>query len=246
MSWLQYLGFDQRLAQLGTLAYALASPAIVYSQKFMGHQAAAWMIGIALAAAWFGRRGDERWRVTAGFLGALAAITEYPTAPMLGGVVLLTTLGAQHRRRGLVSFIGGATPASGWRPPSITHTPLARPGKPATRSSPMRAFGRFINTVYSALAGRVSVLIGLSLSHQRGLLLLAPWLVGASLLSPLFLRQQRWRLLDTRAQLAHVGLQLWIAAGFSYWLGRWSVGPPHSQRPAFAGSVGDSRLASTA
>ena len=223
--WLSALQVPEDLVAMGPLAYALATPAFAYCLAFMGHQASAWMIGIAMAAAWMSRSGSAMGRAVSGLLAASAAVTEYPTAPMIGAIALLALSGASRPWRGLLSFGAGAA------------LPLA-----LTAAYHTAAFGGPMTTGYSFLVNpgfrdvfRIGVmgisfpsptaLWELTLGTKRGLLALTPWLA----LAPIGLataRSRPYRLLV--AVLAFdVALHVWVATGYQYWEGGWSAGPRH-------------------
>ncbi len=221
-TWLRHLGLSRRLAVAVQIAYALATPAFAYGLKLVGHQAAAWMIGIALAAAWWGRGGKGSWRYLAGLCAGLAAITEYPTLPVAILIGAYALVGAPRPWRGLFYFAAGAALplAAG----ALYHTVAF--GGPLTTGYEFIINPTFREVHRSGLVGvglpNPRALLELTIGTQRGLLTLSPWLVLAlvglgDLRSP-----RRWLVMLLAANL---GGLLWVATGFGYWIGGWSVGP---------------------
>ena len=232
--WLLQLGLDPRLAAIGLLAYALGSPALAYIMRFEGHQAAAWMMGGAVIAAFGGNtRGHSS---AAGALAGWAAITEYPSAPML---LLLGGCIAWHHRKDrwtqVGCFILGAT------------LPLALGAcyHQAAFGAPWRTGYSFIhNPAFRQV--HAAGLLGLRLPKpevawqllfglQRGLFPLAPWLL-LSIGGLGAWRQPKYRPL-VLLLCTHALLLLGIASGFSFWIGGWSVGPRHMVSALFSIAV---------
>ena len=232
--WLRSIGIRSPIARATQVAYGLGTPAFAYAMKFVGHQAAAWMIGLALMAAWAARGGRRSFPAAAGLLSGMAAITEYPAAPMVG--VLAALVGLRSRRPGadLMAFgLGALGPL----------TVLAAYHTVAFGAPWLTGYHFIKNPSFSGhhvggIAGvgwpRRDALIGVLFSSHRGLLVVAPWLVFS--LGGLFaLRRRDLRPLVIVLAL-HGLLHLWVATGFGYWLGGWSVGPRHlvAALPSFA------------
>jgi hypothetical protein len=236
-AFLARLSFERRVVLSIPVAYALATPALAYCMRFVGHQAAAWMLGVAIYLAHEGRAGRTWPRLASGFFAGLAGMTEYPTMPMLAVLALLTSARATKPWRGLVLFFAGsALPlllVAGY------HT-LAF-GGPFTTGYGFVTNPGFLAMHQQGLVGvgvpSPSALLALTIGHQRGLLTLAPWLVLA-LVGTVAVWQKTWaheRPLAL-ALCANAVLLLWVSSGFGYWLGGWSVGPRHlvAALPAFA------------
>lgn len=223
--WLADLDLPADLVDAGPFAYAIATPAFAYCLLFMGHQAAAWMLGTALALAWWSRLGSSAARAAAGFLAGFAAITEYPTAPMLAAVALLAFFRARRVAAGTAAFAAGA----------IVPLATAAAYHTAAFGGPMRtgyeflanpAFRDMYRTGFMGISvPDLRVLFELTGGTARGLLSLSPWLVFA--VFAFFRVPDPARRLLVVVLAFNVALQYWIAGGYQFWLGGWSVGPRH-------------------
>lgn len=223
-TWLLDLGVSRRVTIGVQIAYALGTPAFAYCLKLVGHQAAGWMVGMALAFAWRGRGGKGSWRYLAGLCAGAAAITEYPTLPLLFFAGAYALVKAPRPWRGVLHFGAGALLPLALG--ALYHT-LAYGGPFTT------GYDYVVNPVFRSVHenGLVGVgwpkpeaLVALTIGAQRGLLILSPWLLLAviglwDLWSP-----RRWLV---ALLVGNIGGLLWVATGFGYWLGGWSVGPRH-------------------
>lgn len=168
----------------------------------------------------------------------MAAITEYPTAPMVLGIGALAVAKAPDWGKRLMWFAAGLTLPL--LVGGIYHQ-LAF-GSPWTTGYGFIANPAFHKSHETGIFGvglpSGEALWAISFGLQRGLFALAPWLLCAlaGLFGALRGPQKAPHQLLRAILLAHLLLTVWVASGFSFWLGGWSVGPRHlvSALPAAA------------
>jgi hypothetical protein len=213
------------------VAYALGSPAFVFSTAPFGHVPA----GICLFVAWaLGRRWqDSPWRyVAAGALLGLAAAIEYPAAAA-GLVVAALAVGRANRpvRAAGAVVAGAALPATLL---GVYH--VAAFGAPwAVGYAHLAPGSSFAAGQASALLGvgwpRPTVTLELLAGVHRGLIVYAPWVVLCVPGVVLLWRRDRGQGTDLRADLVAAGgvfaVLLAVNAGYVFWDGGASWGPRH-------------------
>jgi len=193
----------------------------VYAGTFFSH---AWAGGLLLAAAWLllgpGKRLGGRGEVAAGFLMALAAVSEYPAALL---VVVLGLAGGWGSWRRMIRLAAGAlVPLAAFA--AYNHACF---GSVLTLSSRMEAFPRYQQLAADSLLGfslpRVGGLVGLLFSPLLGLFFFFPVLLP-SLASP----AAAWRKGERRIAVVLAG-GIWllplVMSAYREWAGGASLGP---------------------
>jgi len=222
-AWL-LAGWTRRFGGDGDLALFIllfGSVFAVYAGTFFSH---AWSGSLLLAAAWLllgpGRRFAGRGQVAAGFLIALAAVSEYPAAVI--GAVLAVAAAWGDWRRPLRLAAGGLVPLAG-----LALYNQACFGSALTLSSRMEALPRYQHLAAQTFFGfslpQPIGLAGLLISPLLGLFFFFPVLLPA-LLSPV----AAWRREHHRIAVV-LGAAVWLLpllmSAYHEWAGGASFGP---------------------
>ncbi len=217
-------GWTRRLGSDGDLALFIAlfaSVFAVYAGTFFSHS---WSGGLLLAAAWLllgpGRRFGSRGETAAGFLIAMAAVSEYPAAVL--GATLAVAAAWGDWRRALRLAAGGFVPLAG-----LALYNYACFGSALTLSSRMEALPRYRHLAAQTFFGfslpQPAGLAGLLISPLLGLFFFFPVLLPA-LLSPV----AAWRRGYRRIAVV-LGAAVWVLpllmSAYKEWAGGASFGP---------------------
>ena len=174
---------EESVAPLVVLAVGFGTPMLFYARSFFSH---AWTASLLFLAWELLRRGEETgarrspWTaVLAGFLAALAAISEYTVAPIALLLAVRAGVGATPRR--LLEFALGALPVLGF----LLAYNAASFGSPFVLSYAREATPEFAKVASQGFSGfrRPSLRIGLAyLFHPaRGVLVFSPFLAWSAL-----------------------------------------------------------------
>ncbi len=205
------------------LAYGLATPAFAYANNLYGHQLAAFLLIAAFYCVYASTHSKHQtlYPALSGFLLGLALITEYPTALIVGGIGIYAVYKLRHWRALGTIILAGLPPcllAAAYNL-AIFHTPLPVGYLYSTLYSDLHHTG-FISLTYP----KIETLYELAFGVQRGLFLIAPFLLLAIPGFFLFARAKLWR--------AEFFLCLWSVSSFwlfngssAMWQGGFAVGP---------------------
>ncbi len=223
-----------------TLAFALATPAFAYSNNFLGHQLAAFVLFAAFYILFeLDREPDSRAvafkLVIVGGLVGMALITEYPTALIAAGLVgyALYQVRLNWFRRGDPRITGQLVPTllwlgiGAWLPlvlaAAYNYAIFSTPLPVAYNYSVLWQETHRIGLI-SLTFPRLDALWGITLSPYRGLYFFSPFLLLAVPGYFYFWRARRFR--------AAFWVTLWCALSFvlfnassAMWDGGFSVGP---------------------
>jgi hypothetical protein len=217
---------DRRGAMFVAFAYAIATPAFVYSTVLYGHQACGALLVCAYAViALAPARAGPRTGAVAGALVGCAVLTEYPAAVV---VVILCGWGlVRHGPRFALGMVLGGLPFAGLL--ALYHT--------AAFGSPLQTGYDFVYREEFATGMEVRYGLGLPdprvagellFGSYRGLLYLAPilipaiWGLGARLVDPEPARRGR------AIVAVLIAVYFWLLnAGYYMWDGGASAGPRH-------------------
>ena len=170
---------DERACRTALVAYALGSPAMVYSLLFMSHQLAAVCVGGSFLAAVALARGKTTHpflvAFLAGFLAGVSVLVEYQSVLAVLPIVIYFVVRVPNRVRAVGAALVGALPPAA---ALATYHTLAF-------GSPLKTGYTFViqETMHKGFMGLVgpsanSFWITLLLP-SNGLLVLAPWVIFA-------------------------------------------------------------------
>lgn len=205
-----------------TIVFALATPALAYSNLFYGHQLAAFCLFTAFYLMFHWRANPRTWMlVVVGFLFGYALITEYPTALIVAGVGLYALFQVRDWRKWIWIMLGGIPPlllAAAYNY-AIFSTPLPIGYEYSELWQAEHSTGFF-----SLTAPSMTALWGITFSEHRGLFFLAPFLLASVPGFMLWWRAKKYR--------AEFWVALWSVVIFFLfngssvmWSGGFSVGP---------------------
>ncbi len=223
---------SRRAAVVVTLVYGLATPALVYSTGFYGHQMCADFLLLGLAGILLGQC-PRRSGLFAGLCLGLAVLCEYPAAVP---AVLLTGFAAWHRglRFAAWTVVGGLPSAAAL---ALYH--VAAFGHPLRTGYDfvyLEAFAQGMKIRYGIHAPDLGVALELLFGRYRGLFYIAPVLLLAAwgLVAMAGARADRsahpqpWPAPAlARLGLAVVVFYLGLNSGYYMWDGGAAVGPRH-------------------
>ncbi len=231
--FLAYVGLGPRGRLLLTLGYGLGTIAFAFSTVFFGHQLAALLLFAAFYLLVQVRRGERpAWLVlVAGLLAGYAIITEYPTALMVGCLVLYlffqSGLPLAQRWRSVSFFVAGMLPALSLA--AIYNT---------------LCFGGPFNQGYANLAGpevfrvgQAQGILGITFPHldalwqttfgpYRGIFLLSSFLLLSVPGFVVLFRQRAWRG-EAWLWLSICVVYFLFTISYFAWDGGASLGPRH-------------------
>jgi hypothetical protein len=217
------MGYSRRVRALAVLVYGIATPAVVYSAAFYGHQPAAIMLFAAFAWIYTLRQHRPR-KIESLALGALLGftiVTELPTAPLVAVLGLYAIWVIRRPGPLALMIVGGCLPLAlmGLYHNAIFGTPFTLAYQHLVNPVWKERFG---TGVLSATSFQPEFLWGLTFSAYRGLVFASPVLLAAVVGFGLLARQ-----VDRRAEwlvsLAIVVGLLFIYSSSLEWFGGYGV-----------------------
>jgi hypothetical protein len=216
------LGLDTRVAAFAVVAYALGTLAWPYATVYYGHQSAAAFGMIGFIAAFFALRARPPSLLlagTAGLMAAWAAITEIPAAII--AIAVLIYVARAGWKPALAYVIGGLPPVT-----------LQLAYNWACFDSPFR-FGymyearpEFQNPAGWVSYPRLDALWGITLSPDKGIFFLSPFLIFAVWGLVRLLRERTWRAEAILCSGVFAAYLLYNASHYM-WRGGACFGPRH-------------------
>jgi hypothetical protein len=165
---------------VAAFAYALATPALAYSNAVYGHQLAAFLLVAAFALVALGPPRPGTWRLLlVGVLLAFAIVTEYPTLPAAG--ILFGYTGWRLLKTGAPLRLGwtlaaGLAVGAGW----MAYNTVVFGGPLSLGYSYSELWMDQHSVGFMSLSTPTwAAAWGITFSPFRGLFLLAPWLLLA-------------------------------------------------------------------
>lgn len=220
----RHLTDSDRAAQVAALTYALGTPAWVYSTSLYGHQLCASLLIAAFATLILApRQTSPRVPWAIGSLLGMAVVTEYPCAPVVVALVLISI--RTRSVRFAMHIAAGGVP---WALLLAAYHTAAFGGPLATGYDFVyrEEFAAGMAVRYGLGFPDPSAALALTFGSFRGLFYLSPVLLLAAWGLVRTLSSTRGRLIGSIA--ASVCVYFWLLnAGYYMWDGGASAGPRH-------------------